>query len=57
MRVTDLVYITVFILTRLFFASLLNRNCQLPLDKGDAVFFNPGLIHAAGDNLSENVDR
>jgi len=33
------------------------RNCQLPLDKGDAVFFNPGLIHAAGDNLSENVDR
>lgn len=33
------------------------RHCQLPLDKGDAVFFNPGLIHAAGDNLSENVDR
>jgi len=33
------------------------RNCQLPLEKGDAVFFNPGLIHAAGDNLSENVDR
>ena len=21
------------------------------------MFFNPGLIHAAGDNLSENVDR
>jgi len=33
------------------------RNCQLPLSKGDAVFFNPGLIHAAGDNISPNTDR
>jgi ectoine hydroxylase-related dioxygenase (phytanoyl-CoA dioxygenase family) len=30
---------------------------QLPLAKGDIVFFNPGLIHAAGDNTSYNVDR
>ena len=30
---------------------------QQPLEKGDAVFFNPGLIHAAGDNVSFNVDR
>ena len=30
---------------------------QLSLDKGDAVFFNPGLIHAAGNNISEDIDR
>lgn len=30
---------------------------QLPLTKGDAVFFNPALFHAAGANTSQNVQR
>jgi ectoine hydroxylase-related dioxygenase (phytanoyl-CoA dioxygenase family) len=30
---------------------------QLPLEKGDAVFFNPALIHAAGSNRSTDVRR
>lgn len=30
---------------------------QLPLSKGDAVFFNPALFHAAGENFSENTGR
>lgn len=30
---------------------------QLPLDKGDALFFNPALFHAAGENRSENIER
>ncbi|WP_136444064.1 phytanoyl-CoA dioxygenase family protein [Pacificoceanicola onchidii] len=30
---------------------------QLPLDKGDAVFFNPALFHAAGENTSANIER
>lgn len=30
---------------------------QLPLEKGDALFFNPALFHAAGDNTSENIER
>ena len=30
---------------------------QLPLSKGDAAFFNPALFHAAGDNLSADIDR
>ncbi|WP_300435753.1 phytanoyl-CoA dioxygenase family protein [uncultured Mameliella sp.] len=30
---------------------------QLPLAKGDAVFFNPALFHAAGENRSGNVER
>ncbi|MFD9681242.1 phytanoyl-CoA dioxygenase family protein [Rhodococcus sp. NPDC059969] len=30
---------------------------QLPLEKGDAVFFNPALFHAAGHNKSANVLR
>ncbi len=30
---------------------------QLPLDKGDAVFFNPGLYHGAGTNRSRDVRR
>lgn len=34
------------------------ENCiQLPLDKGDAVFFNPALFHAAGENRSVDIDR
>ena len=30
---------------------------QLPLRKGDAVFFNPALLHAAGDNRSADIRR
>src|SRR5439155_24719327 len=30
---------------------------QLPLGKGDAVFFNPALFHAAGTNRSADVRR
>ena len=30
---------------------------QLPLAKGDAVFFNPALMHAAGDNRSSDIQR
>ncbi|NVK30376.1 MAG: phytanoyl-CoA dioxygenase family protein [Gammaproteobacteria bacterium] len=30
---------------------------QLPLNKGDAVFFNPALLHAAGDNVSTDIER
>lgn len=33
------------------------NHVQLALDKGDAVFFNPGIIHAAGENISNNIDR
>ncbi|MFL6696819.1 MAG: phytanoyl-CoA dioxygenase family protein [Vitreoscilla sp.] len=30
---------------------------QLPLSKGDAVFFNPALLHAAGENRSHDIQR
>ena len=30
---------------------------QLPLEKGDAVFFNPALLHAAGSNHSKDIRR
>lgn len=30
---------------------------QLALEKGDAVFFNPALFHAAGENKSADIDR
>ena len=30
---------------------------QLALAKGDAVFFNPALLHAAGENRSGNIQR
>jgi len=30
---------------------------QLPLNKGDAVFFNPALFHAAGSNQTSDVHR
>ena len=30
---------------------------QLPLEKGDAVFFNPALFHAAGENRSADIER
>lgn len=33
------------------------RAIQLPLSKGDALFFNPALFHAAGENRSANIHR
>nr|WP_314627928.1 phytanoyl-CoA dioxygenase family protein [uncultured Janthinobacterium sp.] len=34
------------------------RHCvQLPLSRGDAVFFNPALFHAAGHNRSHDIRR
>jgi ectoine hydroxylase-related dioxygenase (phytanoyl-CoA dioxygenase family) len=33
------------------------HHVQLPLRKGDAVFFNPALIHAAGHNRSSGIRR
>ncbi|MEC3860290.1 phytanoyl-CoA dioxygenase family protein [Mesobacterium sp. TK19101] len=37
-----------------FFAA---QAVQLPLAKGDAVFFNPALFHAAGQNRSTDIHR
>ena len=34
-----------------------SHHVQLPLEKGDAVFFNPALMHAAGTNRSTNIYR
>lgn len=39
---------------RAFFAT---HAIQLPLSKGDAVFFNPALFHAAGENGSADIHR
>ena len=39
---------------REFFAQ---RYVQLPLEKGDAAFFNPALFHGAGNNVSADVQR
>ena len=33
------------------------RFVQLPLSKGDAVFFNPALFHAAGANQTSDISR
>ena len=34
-----------------------NRYIQIPLAKGDAVFFNPALFHAGGENRSNDIQR
>lgn len=34
-----------------------NNYIQLPLSKGDAVFFNPAVFHGAGDNVTDDVQR
>ncbi|WP_394210001.1 phytanoyl-CoA dioxygenase family protein [Enterovibrio calviensis] len=34
-----------------------NNYVQVPLEKGDAVFFNPALFHAAGENLTLDFHR
>src|SRR5690606_12263030 len=33
------------------------HHVQLPLDKGDAAFFNPALFHGAGHNRSADIRR
>ena len=33
------------------------RAVQVPLGRGDAIFFNPALFHGAGENVSDNVRR
>jgi ectoine hydroxylase-related dioxygenase (phytanoyl-CoA dioxygenase family) len=33
------------------------RHVQLPLERGDAVFFNPAVFHGAGSNVSRDVQR
>ncbi|WVT75003.1 phytanoyl-CoA dioxygenase family protein [Sinorhizobium chiapasense] len=33
------------------------HHVQLPLEKGDVVFFNPALFHAAGNNRSADIRR
>ncbi len=40
-----------------FRAYFAEHHVQLPLIKGDAVFFNPALFHAAGTNRSADVRR
>ncbi|MEY2892633.1 MAG: hypothetical protein RJA98_2541 [Pseudomonadota bacterium] len=40
-----------------FRACFAERRVQLPLRKGDAVFFNPALLHAAGTNQSTDIQR
>jgi ectoine hydroxylase-related dioxygenase (phytanoyl-CoA dioxygenase family) len=40
------------------FKDYFDRNhVQLPLEKGDVVFFNPALFHAAGTNRSADIKR
>ncbi|MGH3507416.1 MAG: phytanoyl-CoA dioxygenase family protein, partial [Nocardioidaceae bacterium] len=40
------------------FSAYFEDHCvQLPLDKGDAAFFNPALFHGAGTNRSSDVRR
>lgn len=40
-----------------FKAHFEEHHVQLPLSKGDAIFFNPALFHAGGHNRSENINR
>ncbi|GGZ02484.1 phytanoyl-CoA dioxygenase family protein [Streptomyces poonensis] len=40
-----------------FIAYFDEHHVQLPLEKGDAAFFNPALFHAAGHNRSPHIKR
>ncbi|KZZ87938.1 Phytanoyl-CoA dioxygenase [Moelleriella libera RCEF 2490] len=35
----------------------LNNYVELPLEKGDGIFFNPALFHGAGENQSTDIQR
>lgn len=40
------------------FRAFFDENCvQIPLEKGDALFFNPATFHAAGENVSHDIQR
>lgn len=40
------------------FQRYFSEHCvQLPLEKGDLVMFNPALLHAAGANISRDINR
>lgn len=40
-----------------FAALFAERSVQVPLDKGDVMFFSPALFHAAGENRTTDVHR
>lgn len=40
-----------------FIAFFADHHVQVPLRKGDAVFFNPALYHGAGENTSADISR
>ncbi|MBB4065785.1 phytanoyl-CoA dioxygenase family protein [Gellertiella hungarica] len=40
-----------------FQAYFAEHHVQLPLEKGDALFFNPALMHGAGNNVSKDIYR
>lgn len=40
-----------------FVAHFESEYVQLPLAKGDAVFFNPAVLHGAGDNVTDDIER
>ncbi len=40
-----------------FAAYFEEHHVQLPLEKGDALFFNPALFHGAGENRSAGIQR
>jgi len=40
-----------------FQAYFAEHRAQLPLSKGDVVFFNPALMHGAGDNVTPDRQR
>ena len=33
------------------------RHVQMALNKGDLLFFSPGMLHAAGENVTADIDR
>ncbi len=40
-----------------FQAVFAEHHVQLPLEKGDMVFFNPAVMHGAGNNVSKGIQR
>ena len=34
-----------------------DKYVQLPLEKGDLLFFSPGILHGAGENRTSDIDR
>ncbi|MGI9501306.1 MAG: phytanoyl-CoA dioxygenase family protein [Geminicoccaceae bacterium] len=52
-------YLPGYLATQLpeFRAYFEEHHAQMPLKKGDALFFNPAVFHAAGDNVTEDISR